>query len=64
MRLVEHRFGRSIDDLLRALRVGGATEGEIAAQIGVPAGTVHRWLVRFELDDASLIRKALQETSW
>ncbi len=59
MRLVEHRFGCSITDLLRDMRTRGATESEIAERLGVPPGTIHRWLVQFELNDTSLIRKAL-----
>lgn len=59
MRLVELRFGCSVPDLLRLLRVEGLNAGEVAERLDVPYSTLHRWLVRFELNDASLIRRAL-----
>jgi hypothetical protein len=62
MRLVELRLGQPIRDLLRGLRTNGASVGDMSERLGVPSGTVYRWLVRFELDDASLIRKALETT--
>jgi Homeodomain-like domain len=61
MRLVELRFGSSVPDLLRELRVEGLNVGEVAERLDVPYSTLRRWLVRFELNDASLIRKALQD---
>ena len=60
MRLVELRFAVSIEDLLRNLRGQGLNVGETADRIGVPYGTARRWLERYGLDDASLIRIALE----
>jgi hypothetical protein len=61
MRLVEFRFGASIEDLLRTLRSEGLNVGGIAERIGVPHATARRWLTWYGLDDASLIRRALRE---
>jgi hypothetical protein len=60
MRLVELRFGSSVPDLLRQLRTEGLNAGQVAERLDVPYGTLHRWLIRFELDDSSLIRRALR----
>ncbi len=60
MRLVELRAGEALPDLLRRCREDAMTARAIGERLGVAPGTVQRWLVRFDLDDASLIRKALQ----
>jgi hypothetical protein len=60
MRLVELRFGSSLPDLLQQLRTEGLNTGQVAARLDVPPSTVHRWLVRFGLNDASLVRRALR----
>jgi len=60
MRLVELRFGSSVPDLLRQLRAEGLNTGQVANRIDVPYSTLRRWLVRFDLNDASLIRTGLQ----
>jgi hypothetical protein len=60
MRLVELQFGTSIEDLLLDLRCQGLNVGAIAERIGVPYATARRWLARYGLDDASLIRRALE----
>ena len=61
MRLIELRFGSPVPDLLRQLRTDGLNVGEVADRLEVPYSTVRRWLVRFDLNDASLIRRALRE---
>lgn len=62
MRLVELTHGGApIDALLTDLRKEGLTAAEIARRVGVPYGTVHRWLARFGLDDGTLINRALAE---
>ncbi len=60
MRLVELRVGESLPELLRQCREQGMSARAIGERLGVAPGTVQRWLARFDLDDASLIRKALQ----
>jgi hypothetical protein len=60
MRLVELRFGSSVPDLLRQLRNQGLNAGQIAERLEIPYSTVHRWLVKFDLNDASLVRRALR----
>jgi hypothetical protein len=60
MRLVELRFGASIAELMRRLRREGLNAVQVADRLDIPYGTLHRWLVRFELNDASLIRRALE----
>lgn len=60
MRVVELRFGSSVPDLLRQLRTEGLNACQVAARLDVPPSTVHRWLVRFDLNDASLIQRALR----
>ncbi len=60
MRLVELRAGEALPDLLRRCREEAMSARAISDRLGVPPGTVQRWLVRFDLDDTSLIRKALQ----
>jgi Homeodomain-like domain len=59
MRLVEVRHGRPIETLLRGLRKDGLTTADIARRVGVPYGTVYRWLALFGLDDGTLIRQGL-----
>ena len=49
-------------DLVQLLARAELNVGEIAERVEVPYGTVHRWLTRFGLDDAALIRKALAGT--
>ena len=60
MRLVELRFGSSVPDLLRQLRTAGLNAGQVAERLEIPYSTAHRWLVRYDLDDASLVRRALR----
>jgi DNA-binding IclR family transcriptional regulator len=60
MRLIELRFGSSVPELLRQLRMEGLNTGQVAERLDIPYSTVHRWMVRFDLNDASLIRRALQ----
>ncbi len=60
MRLVELRFGTPVPDLLRDLRTDGLNVGQVADRLDVPYSTLRRWLVRFDLNDASLIRRALK----
>jgi DNA-binding IclR family transcriptional regulator len=60
MQLVELRFGSSLPDLLRQLRTDGLNAVQVADRLDIPRGTVHRWLVRFDLNDASLVRRALR----
>jgi hypothetical protein len=62
MQLVELRIGQPLPLQLRRCREDGLTARAIGLQLGVAAGTIRRWLVRFQLDDASLIRKALAAT--
>jgi hypothetical protein len=59
MRVVELRFGSPVPLLLHQLRREGLRASEVARWLDLPYGTVHRWLVRFGLDDASLVRRAL-----
>jgi transposase len=48
MQLVEQRFDRPIDDLLRELYDDeGLTQDQIADRIGVDVTTVRRWMERF-----------------
>jgi transposase len=54
------QVGISIEDLLRDLRGQGLNVGAIAQRIDVPYATARRWLARYGLDDASLIRRALE----
>ncbi|TMC08258.1 MAG: helix-turn-helix domain-containing protein [Chloroflexi bacterium] len=63
MRLVEVTHGTPVDALLRQLRREGLSKAEIARRVGVPYGTVYRWLAQFGLDDGTLIRKGLAETA-
>ena len=60
MRLVELRFGSPVPDLLRRLRTEGLNAGQVARRLDIPHSTVQRWLVRFDLNDTSLIRSALR----
>jgi len=60
MRVVELRFGASVPGLLRRLRAEGLNGVQVARRLDIPTGTARRWLVRFGLDDASLIRSALR----
>ena len=59
MRLVEITHGAPVEALLKQLRQEGLSKAEIARRVGVPYGTVYRWLARFGLDDGTLIRKGL-----
>lgn len=61
MRLVELTQGAPIDTLLKELRKEGLSTAEIARRVGVPYGTVYRWLVQFGLDDGTLIRRGLDD---
>jgi hypothetical protein len=61
-RLVELRFGAPLPAVLRQLRGEGLSASAVASRVEISYRTVHRWLVDFELDDATLIRKALAET--
>src|SRR6266700_615127 len=61
MRVVELRFGTSVPILLRELRIEGLNGVQVAGRLDIPYGTLRRWLVRFGLDDASLIRRGLWE---
>jgi hypothetical protein len=56
---VELRFGAPLRTVLRRLRGEGLSAAATACRVEMPYRTVHRWLVEFELDDSSLIRKAL-----
>lgn len=60
MRLVELRFGSSVPDLLRQLRTEGLNAGQVAERLDIPYSTLRRWLVRFDLNDSSLIARALR----
>lgn len=45
MRVVESRMGRPLEDLFRDLYVDrGLTQAEVAAELGVEASTVSRWM--------------------
>ncbi|MBO0702255.1 MAG: helix-turn-helix domain-containing protein [Candidatus Dormibacteraeota bacterium] len=61
MRLVELTHGAPIDTLLKKLRREGLSTAEIGRRVGVPYGTVYRWLVQFGLDDGTLIRRGLDD---
>ena len=56
---MELQFCEPLPDVLRRLRGEGLSAAAVADRIETPYRTVQRWLVEFELDDASLIRKAL-----
>jgi hypothetical protein len=60
MQLIELRVGEPLRDVLWRCRESGMSARAIGERLDVPPGTIQRWLVRFHLDDASLIRKALQ----
>ena len=45
--------------MLRQLRGEGLGALAVASKVEMSYRTVQRWLVEFELDDATLIRKAL-----
>jgi transposase len=59
MRLVELTQGAPIEAVLKDLRKEGLSTADIARKVGVPYGTVYRWLARFGLDDSTLIRQGL-----
>jgi hypothetical protein len=63
MQLVELRVGEALPDLLRRCREEAMSARAIGDRLGVAPGTVQRWLVRFDLDDASLIQKGLHVDS-
>jgi hypothetical protein len=59
MRLVELTQDAPIESVLMELRKEGLNTAEIGRRVGVPYGTVYRWLALFGLDDATLIRRGL-----
>ncbi len=50
MQVVEARFGKPIDELLRQLyNDEGLTQDEIADRIGYDVTTVRRWMERYDI---------------
>lgn len=48
MQLVEARFGRPIEEILRELRIGeDLTVEEVGKRLGITKGAASRWLERF-----------------
>jgi len=62
VRAIEKRFRKPIAEILRKLYwEEHLTQAEIAEKLGVPAGSIGGWLVRFGLDHRTLAEQAAKE---
>jgi len=62
MRALEKAKRKPIEDILRALYYGeGLTLNEMEARLGVPAKTLHGWMVRLGINQRAMAEQAAKE---